>query len=282
MYGAIIGDLAGSIYEYLEYNNSKKGVIKLKTRKLILNKPDLIDDKSFYSDDTILTMAILESILDRKSYITKLKEYTFKYMCLVPKDIPYFKYMFSPNFIRWCEGKDKGNSRGNGAAMRISPVGYLFNDEKRIINEVKKVTIPSHGSAEAFNGAEAVALTIYMARKHINPDVIKEYIVNRYGFDLNYNFDELMSTNTFTCLCEETVKQALYILFSSSSFEEAVRKSVAIGGDTDTTACITGSMAEALYGIPNDLINQANEHLPEEFKENLTRGYSKVKKISQN
>ena len=97
---------------------------------------------------------------------------------------------------------------------------------------------------------------------------------------MNYNLEELITTNTFTCYCEETVKQALYILFSSNSFEDAVKKAVAIGGDTDTTACITGSMAEALYGIPKNLIKQANEYLPLDFKAQLVRGYSKVKKYN--
>jgi len=113
---------------------------------------------------------------------------------------------------------------------------------------------------------------------HYLEDFIKEYIVNRYGFDLNYDFEQLITTNGFTCSCEETVKQALYLLFSSNNFKEAVQKAISIGGDTDTTASITGSMAEALYGIPNDLIKQANEFLPLEFKANLVRGYSKIKK----
>lgn len=278
MYGAIIGDLAGSMYEYLEYIDSEKGIINLEARKLILNKPDLIDDRSFYSDDTILTIAILDGLLNNKSYTKVLKEYGLKYKLAVPKSVPYFKYMFSPGFISWCEGRKKGNSYGNGAAMRISPIGYLFDDKKLICNEVIKSTRPSHNTAQAINGAEAVALTIYMARKNINPDLIKEYIVNRYGFDLNYDFDNLLCTNTFNSSCEETVKQSLYLLFSSDSFKEAVQKAISIGGDTDTTASITGSMAEALFGIPNDLIKQANEFLPLEFKANLVRGYSKIKK----
>lgn len=278
MYGAIIGDLAGSMYEYLEYIDSEKGIISLESRKLILNKPDLIDDRSFFSDDTILTMAILDSLLNKKSYYKTLKEYGLKYKLATPKNIPYFKYMFSPGFIAWCEGRKKGNSYGNGAAMRISPIGYLFDSEKEISDEVLKATRPSHKTAQAINGAEAVALTIYMARKNINPDFIKEYIVNRYGYDLEYDFEKLLCTNTFNSSCEETVKQLLYLLFSSDSFKEAVLKAVAIGGDTDTTACITGSMAEALFGIPKDLKNQANEFLPLEFKANLVNGYSKIKK----
>lgn len=278
MYGAIIGDLAGSMYEYLEYMDCEKGIINLESRKLILNKPDLIDDRSFYSDDTILTMAILDSILNNKNYCKNLKKYGLKYKLATPDNIPYFKYMFSPGFIAWCEGRKNGNSYGNGAAMRISPVGYLFDDKNIICEEVLKATRPSHRTAQAINGAEAIALTIYMARKHINPDIIKEYIVNRYGYDLEYDFKELLETNTFTCSCEETVKQALFLLFSSNNFKEAVLKAVAIGGDTDTTACITGSMAEALFGIDNDLKKQADEFLPLEFKANLVRGYSKIKK----
>ncbi|MCI9110866.1 MAG: hypothetical protein HFH47_03515 [Bacilli bacterium] len=278
MYGAIIGDLAGSMYEYFEYKDFENDIINSDFRKLILNKPDLLDDRAFYTDDTILTIAILDCVLNRKSYSKTLKEYGLKYKLAVPEDIPYFKYMFSPRFIAWCEGKKQGDSYGNGAAMRISPIGYLFDDKKQICSEVIKATRPSHSTSQAINGAEAVALTIYMARKNINPDLIKEYIINRYGFDLNYDFDNLLCSNTFNCSCEETVKQSLYLLFSSNSFKEAVQKAISIGGDTDTIASITGSMAEALFGIPNDLIKQANEFLPLEFKANLVRGYSKIKK----
>lgn len=280
MYGAIIGDLAGSMYEYLEFLDSLNGTINVKHRKEILEKKDLLDDRCFYSDDTILTMAILDSILEGIDYEESLKLYYEKYKSFKPTDAPYFKSMFSPRFSKWCEGKVAGDSYGNGAAMRISPIGYLFDDGATVVLEANKATTPSHDNINAIAGAEVVALTILMARCGNNQYFIKDFISSTYRYYFNYDFNNLLLNNTFNVSCEESVKQALYLAFSSNNFEEAIRKAVAIGGDTDTVACITGSIAEALYGIDDDLIKTANEFLPSEFKDKLEEGYSKVKKLN--
>ena len=278
MYGAIIGDLIGSIYEYDEFIDSENKIINLIRRREILTKEELIDVNSFYSDDTILTIAILDSILNNKSYEDSLKEYCLKTKDDTPNNIPYFKYMFSPMFIKWCNSNESGTSIGNGAMMRISPVGYLFNTEEEVLRETIKATIPSHNSSLAIKSAEMVAYIIYLARKGINKQEVYDLIQKKYNVDTNFSLEKLQQTNTFDSTCK-ILSKLLFILFNSLDFEDCMRKVVSIGGDTDTNACIIGSMAEAIYSIPPYLIEKANEKLPDKYKDLLKQGYSKIKKI---
>lgn len=257
MWGAIIGDLAGSIYEYEQI----KGVKKVESK-------EIISDNAFYSDDTILTIAVLDAIMHDKDYTKYLKLYGNKYSTFKPNVEPYFEKVFSPGFIKWCEGKKQGVSTGNGAMMRISPVGFMFNTEKDVRQNSKLVTIPSHNSKEAIDAAEKVALIIYYARKGFS----KNQIIKKLDIELKYKPFE-----KFNYTCSTTIDNCLYALFTSNSFEESINKVISYGGDTDTNACIVGSMAEALYGINPELITKAKNKLPKEFIEVLDSAY-KIKK----
>lgn len=262
MWGAIIGDLAGSIYEYDQIKQISK-----------LNLVNLIDDKSFYSDDTILTIAILDSILNNKDYDFYLKKYAKDFMNYKPNFTPYFKDIFSPGFIKWSKNNQNGNSIGNGAMMRISPIGYLFNNKEEIIENAIKATIPSHNSTEAINSAVTVALIIYYARIGLSKGkIVKE-------LNLKYEYKPFTK---FNAICNETIDNCLYALFNSTSFDESLKRVISYGGDTDTNACIVGSMAEALYGISNELINEARKKIPNSFENILDKGYSKVLKRVNN
>ncbi len=264
MYGAIIGDFAGSIYEYPESIDAKNKIVNLERRLSIYNNK-LLTEKSFYSDDTILTIAILDSIINNISYEFKLKEYGLNYINHKLTNLPYFKSAFSPKFTQWCQGNYTGTSRGNGSAMRVSPVGHLFNTEEEVINESIKATIPSHNTVEAIESAKAVALTIYLLKKGLEKDYVINYVVNKFNFDINLDIDHLQRTNIFSCSAYKAVNEALYILSISSSFDEAIRHSISIGGDTDTITAITGSMAEVIYPIEKDYIDFVNEKLPSKF-----------------
>lgn len=275
MLGAIIGDLVGSLDEYSEFKDSLNKTINLKRRLERLHRKELIDDNSFYSDDTILTIAILDAIINNKSYEIKLKEYGLKYKDSVPQNIDYFEYMFSPGFIKWCNSNEVGNSIGNGSAMRISAVGYLFNDEETILKEVKSATIPSHNSKEAITAASAVALSIYLARKRLSKEEIKEIITNKFDYKLDYDLDELRKTYMFDGTYK-VVPLCIYISLSSNSFEESLRKAISIGGDTDTICCIIGSISEALFGIPDKYVDKTYEKLPNEFVKLLKLGYQRI------
>lgn len=257
MYGAIIGDLAGSIYEFDQYKETKKIDVK-----------QLIDDNSFFSDDTILTIALLDAIINKDDYDKYLKKYGVKYMDYKPDIKPYFEKPFSPGFIKWVYSNERGNSTGNGAMMRISPIGYLYNDEDIIRQEAIKATIPSHNSCEAINCATIIALIIFYARIGYS----KEKIISELNIKLQYkDFDK------FNLTCADTIDNCLYALFTSNSFEESLLNVISYGGDTDTNACIVGSMAEALYGIDESLIKKCDKKIPDEFVKKLKLAYSKIK-----
>lgn len=258
MYGGVFGDLAGSTHEYNQHQQISR-----------INEEQLIKENSFYSDDTILTIAILDAYLNDKNYEYYLKEYANTYMDYKPNFTPYFKNAFSPNFIKWVKGKVPGNSTGNGAMMRISPIGYLCETEQELRENVKKATIPSHNSIEAIECAEIVVMIIFLSRKGYT----KEEIINK--LNLKYSYIPFKKFNT---TCYETINNCLYALFTSNGFKESIRTVISYGGDTDTNACIVGSMAEAMYGIDDEIIEQSKQKLPLCFIEKLDNGYSLIKK----
>ena len=253
MLGAIIGDLAGSIYEFDQVQRHKK--IKIK---------NIIEENAFISDDTILTIAVADAILNNVSYEKKLKEYVLKYKNHIPKNISYFDTMFSPSFTEWAKGDYQGVSCGNGAMMRVSPVGYLFDTEEDVIKNSQLVTSPSHNSKEALDSAKTIALIIFYARNGMT----KQEIIDKLKLTI-----VKPKVNKFNYICSDTIDVCLYSLFCSNSFEESIKLAISFGGDTDTNACIVGSMAEAMYGIREDLKRQALSKLPIEFVEILKNCY---------
>ena len=254
MWGAVIGDLAGSIYEYGQ----------VKEVKAVKNE-ETIPEKAFFSDDTILTIAILDAIENNDyDYEKYLKAYGKKYLSYKPDFKPYFKTTFSPGFIKWLNGEKEGNSTGNGAMMRISPVGYMFDSEEEVRKHARLATLPSHNSEEAIKNAETIALIIYYSRKGLS----KEEIINKLNIKLQHKPFEIFNTT-----CDATIDNCLYALFTSNSFEESINKVISYGGDTDTNACIVGSMAEAMFGIDPRLIDKAKVKLPGEFVSALDKAY---------
>lgn len=277
MIGAIIGDIAGTKYEYQEFIDSKKGVINLKRRKSILdlNNESLISKEGFISDDSILTTAIAEAIIYKADYGEVLKKYGKEYGNTPLNREGFFKSAFSPTFIKWANSEkvESGNSQGNGAAMRVSPVAYLFNDIEKVEIEAKKTAIPSHNSKQAIKGAQSLASAIFLARQGQNKSEIKKYIVEKYGYNLEYDLGKLQETNLFDGSCDITVPQAIFVFLESCNFEDSIRKAISIGGDTDTIACMVGAISEAYYGIPKKLINQALEILPAKLRNVIIQAY---------
>lgn len=259
MWGAIIGDLAGSIYEF--------GQVKTVSQ---ISLDTLIQKDSFFSDDTILTIAILDAILNDKNYEYYLKKYANDFKEYIPNFKPYFNGVFSPGFTRWSNSDEMGISTGNGAMMRISPVGYLFNSENEVIENAKMATIPSHNSEEAIKCATTIAQIIYLARK----GYLKEDIIEKLR--LNYTYSPFQKFNN---TCYKTIDNCLYALFTSNGFEEAIIKIISFGGDADTNACIVGSMAESLYGIDGHLIEEVKQKIPKTFVKKIEYGYSRIQKL---
>ena len=253
MLGAIIGDLAGSVYEYDEFKSVKRNIDRRKE---------------------FLIIAILDAISEGRSYEASLKKYELKYYQDKPNTkANHFKYMFSPEFIKWCRGKSEGKSMGNGALMRVSPIGYLFNDLDTIYEETKKATIPSHDSPLAIVSAQSLNTLIYMGRREFSKESMKPAF-----YPFKKSLDKIRFTNRFDSSCL-VFDNCLTAFFESNSFEDAIRKAISLGGDTDTIGAITGSIAEAYYGVPLELKNQALEKLPYDFVLKLEKGYQKVKKL---
>lgn len=262
MFGAIIGDLAGSIYEF--------GQIKEVSSVQVKNT---IESDAFISDDSILTIAIADAILNKKDYGQTLREWALKYENHKPDFKPYFKTIFSPGFTKWAKETDVGTSAGNGAMMRVSPVGYLFDSEEDVIKNAKLATIPSHNSEDAVVGATLVALIIFYARNGMK----KEDIINKLNIKIN-----TPNITKFNMTCNDTVDVCLYSLFNSNSFEESIKLAISFGGDTDTNACIVGSMAEAMFGLPKKLKQQMMKKIPDDFKPIIKKFEERIKKNKNN
>lgn len=264
MYGAIYGDLVGSLYEYQEFlHHNKEAMMKAS------QKDKLITDETFISDDTILTIAVLEAVKKNLCYEETIRKYILENSQKLNRE-NYFDYLFSPNMIKWAKGEKQGNSIGNGALMRVSPIPYLKESFLLMTDETVAVTSVSHNSSQALRGALGIANIIYLAKRGYDKDYIKD-IIDRY-FHYNYDFDlnDLRDNMKFNSTCDATMPICLYSLFTTDNFEDAIRLTLSLGGDTDTNCCIVGSMAEALYGIDEDKKRMVEAKLSEKYRKILS------------
>ena len=181
-----------------------------------------------------------------------------------PNYKPYFKTSFSLGTIKWAKGIGRNDSIGNGAMMRISPVGYLFDNENDVIENSRLVTIPSHNSKEAIESATIISLMIYYFRNGLS----KEEVFQKLNLLIKYE-----PFTKFNTTCRETIGNCLYAIYNSTSFEDAIRKTLLMGGDTDTNCCIVGSVAESMYGMTESQRDDAIEGLPNKYVKILKRVY---------
>jgi len=254
MLGAIYGDKAGSIYEFQQVKSTKPVNLEEK----------LISQQSFYSDDSIETIAIMDAIINKKDYGETLRQYILKYENYNPNFQPYFKTSFSPNTIKWAKGIGKSDSIGNGAMMRISPVGYLFDSEEEVKNNALLATITSHNSKEAVESATIIALMIFYFRNGLT----KKEVFRKLNLWVKY--EPFIKFNT---TCSETLGNCLYAIYNSTSFEDSIRKVLLMGGDTDTNCCIVGSVTESLYGMTDVQKKDAILNLPNDYVKILKKVY---------
>lgn len=276
MYGAIIGDVAGSYIEVLEMRAKKEGTKRsIIERKQIMDKSiPLFTENTSCTDDSVLTCAIADAILNKKDYGTTLKEYGLRELDM-GLDI-YGHRRFGKSFAEWVNGDYIGESYGNGSAMRISPVGFLFDDLVKIKEESYKATMPSHNHPDSLQAAEAVAVSIYMLKCKISKEELRKYIERHY-FPLKFNLEDLREDYIFTSKATGSVPQAIYCFLESNDFEDAIRKALSIGGDTDTIAAITGSLAEAYYGVPEYLIEAVKPYIKDYMLPVIDKFYNKEK-----
>lgn len=243
MIGAIVGDIIGSVYEG----------VPVKTENF-----DFFAPGTTYTDDTILTIAIADAILHHKDYEKMLRKYGRRY-----PDAGYGK-MFSQWLVS--SKPEPYNSWGNGSAMRVSPIGFAFNSKIEVLEQARKSAVITHSHPEGIKGAESVALAIYLARTGYGKEEIKHETQNLFRYDLDRHLDDIRDDYKYSLAARDSVPEAILAFLQSEDYEDAIRKSISLGGDADTMACITGGIAQAYYKfVPVELISEAMEYLPDKF-----------------
>ncbi len=252
MIGAIIGDIVGSQFERINYTSKN---MMFKDFKF-----EFFTDKCEPTDDSVLTIAIADCLVNDKDIPATLKEYARKY--------PLAGY--GSNFMQWVdsENTEPYNSYGNGSAMRVSSVGWLFDTKEDIMKWAEITANPTHNHPEGIKGAQAIAMAIWLARKGKSKTIIKNAITNLFEYNLDRTLDEIRPTYEFSATCQNTVPESIIAFLESENFEDCLRKAISIGGDSDTIACMACSIAEAFYGfdsIPEKLINDSMYILQQKY-----------------
>ncbi len=239
MFGAIIGDIVGSTRE----------------RNRIKSKDfDLFPPGSRFTDDTVLTVAVADSMMNHKGFFE-----TFNYYCSREIERGYGK-----RFREWLASSEKKpyGSFGNGSAMRVSPVAWYLDRRKEMQHAAMCSAAVTHDHPEGIKGAQAVAESIFVARNGGTKSEIKDLVSNTIGYDLDRTLDQIRPTYRFNSSCQGSVPEAIIAFLESTNYEDCIRNAISLGGDSDTQAAIAGSIAEAFYGeIPKDLKDRAMTYL---------------------
>jgi len=254
--GAIAGDIIGSVYEW---NN-------VKTIDF-----DIFQSKSTFTDDSVLTLATMDAILNKKNYAESYQ--------LFGRNYPHRGY--GGHFHSWIysESPEPYNSWGNGSAMRVSPVGWYGNTIEEIMTEAQKSAEVTHNHPEGIKGAQSTAAAIYMARTGKDKDVIKKYIMDTFHYDLERKIEDIRPNYEFDVSCQGSVPEAIIAFLESTDFENAIRLAISIGGDSDTISCITGGIAEAYYQtVPDYIVENILKILPKELIKIIEEFSQKYKK----
>lgn len=241
--GSVIGDVVGSVFEW---NN-------IKTTEFSLFNP-----KCDFTDDTVLTIAVADCLINKKAFSKTIWLYGRKY--------PGRGY--GSSFGNWLKSEEMTpyGSFGNGSAMRVSPVGFAFDDIKTVLDVAKQTAEVTHNHPEGIKGAQAIASSIFLARQGKTKQEIMDYISSNFNYNLGFTLDEIRPTYKFDVTCQGSVPQAIVAFLESTDFESAIRLAISIGGDSDTIACITGGIASAYYKyIPSDIMNFVVDKLPGEY-----------------
>ncbi|MBF0216114.1 MAG: ADP-ribosylglycohydrolase family protein [Candidatus Omnitrophica bacterium] len=244
MLGAIAGDIIGSAYEW---NRTKRTDFELYT------------DRSRFTDDSVLTIAIADAILKKMNYSVAVKGY----------GLTYPRAGYGCMFAEWLFSEDMEpayNSYGNGSAMRVSAVGFAFESVEDVLSEAKKTAEITHNHPEGIKGAQATAAAIFLAHKGEDKKAIASFTEQAFSYNLHRTLEEIRPTYKFEESCQKTVPEAIIAFLESSDYESAVRNAVSLGGDSDTLACITGGIAQAFYKkIPNSIISETRKRLPNDI-----------------
>ena len=236
MKGAILGDIIGS---RLERSGPKTTDF------------DLFTTECRFTDDTVLTVAVADAILNQLDYGETIKNYALRYL-----DADY-----GGTFKKWMrdELEEEYSSWGNGSAMRVSPVGWLFNDLELVLHEAKASAMPTHGHPEGVKGAQAIAASNFLARQGGGKEDIRQYVTENFGYNIRPDY-------AFDVSCAGSVPESIIAFLDSKDLIDSIRLAISLGGDTDTQAAMAGSIAEAFYGpVPAPVEDVMNAFLPNEL-----------------
>jgi ADP-ribosylglycohydrolase len=234
MIGAIAGDIIGAPYEGRP----------IKTKKF-----SLFSSKSEFTDDTVLTVAVADVLLNGGDYAQTLRRYSRRYP----------KAGYGRNFIKWFEADDAGpnNSYGNGAAMRVAPIGWFCDSIDSVMEEAKKSAVATHNHPQAIKGAQAIAVAVFLARQKKSRKGICTHIEKQFCYNLSRKLNNIRPKYRYDVSCQGSVPESIIAFLESSSFDDAVRNAVSLGGDSDTQAAMAGCIAEAFYGgVPEAIKKQ--------------------------
>ena len=257
MYGAILGDIVGSPYEF-DFNNYKAKDFPLFGRR------------SEFTDDTVMTLAVAKALLDTRGQDdAAIRAALVQQMQRLGRIYPDMGY--GARFIGWLyeDAPRPYNSYGNGSAMRVSAAAELAETLAQALHLAQLTAEVTHNHPEGIKGAQATAAASFLARTGSSKADIRAYVEREFGYDLSRTCDEIRPDYHHVESCQETVPQAITAFLESTDFEDALRTAVSLGGDSDTLAAITGSIAEAFYGVPENLKAECRERLTPELKELL-------------
>ena len=253
MYGAILGDIVGSPYEF-DCNNYKAKDFPLFSRR------------SDFTDDTVMTLAVAKALLSSRGQDdTAIKAVLVREMQQLGRAYPDRGY--GTHFDGWLyeDAPQPYQSYGNGSAMRVSPAAWLAEDMTEALHLAQLTAEVTHDHPEGIKGAQATAAAVFLARTGCSRADIRAYVERVFGYDLGRTCDEIRPTYHHVESCQETVPQAITAFLESTGFEDALRTAVSLGGDSDTLAAITGSIAEAFYGVPENLKQECRQRLTPEL-----------------
>lgn len=254
MYGAILGDIIGSPFEFDRGDKTKD--FKLFSRR------------SHFTDDSVMTLAVCEALLKvgQDATVKEIEDAVISSMQSWGRRYPHAGY--GGYFRRWLTAchPEPYNSFGNGSAMRVSAVGWLYDSLENTRTVAKATANVTHNHPEGIKGAEATASAIFMARNGSSKEEIKKYIENEFHYDLNRTLDEIRPSYHMDETCQKTVPEAIIAFLEAKDFEDAIRNAVSLGGDTDTLGAITGSIAEAYYGIPEWLMTECRKRINRDMR----------------
>lgn len=266
MYGAILGDIIGSPFEFDRGDKTKN--FKLFSRR------------SHFTDDSVMTLAVCEALLKvgQDATVKEIEDAVITSMQSWGRRYPHEGY--GGYFRCWLTARhpEPYNSFGNGSAMRVSAAGWLYDSLEKTRVVAKATANITHNHPEGIKGAEATASAIFMARNGSSKEEIKKYIENEFHYDLNRTLDEIRPSFHMDETCQKTVPEAIIAFLEARDFEDAIRNAVSLGGDTDTLGAITGSIAEAYFGISETLISECRNRINKDMRDVVDTFYSLVRK----